>query len=70
MNVMEEMAVWVRKLEKRIEVLEAHERSLMWGFATEDFGLVDAGSTAATEQDWVEVTVGAVQGYLHVFAAK
>jgi len=37
---------------------------------TEDFAIEDAGSTGATQQDWVEVRVGGVQGYLHVFAAK
>lgn len=38
--------------------------------ATEDAAIVDAGSTGATQQDWIEVTVGGVTGYLHVFAAK
>lgn len=38
--------------------------------ATEDFEIVDAGSAGATEQDWVEVQIGGVQGYLRVFAAK
>jgi hypothetical protein len=39
-------------------------------FTTEDLAFVDAGSAGATEQDWIEVTVGNVQGYLRVFAAK
>jgi hypothetical protein len=38
--------------------------------ATEDFSIGDAGSTGATEQDWVEVTVGGITGYIHIFAAK
>lgn len=45
--------------------------SLMeWNMATEDLEFVDAGSAAATEQDWVEVNIGGVQGFIHVFAAK
>ena len=36
---------------------------------TEDYTLVDAGSAAATEQAWLEVTVGGVTGYIRVFAA-
>lgn len=38
--------------------------------ATEDFAVVDAGSTAATEQDWIEVTVGGATGYIRVYATK
>jgi hypothetical protein len=37
---------------------------------TEDLVLIDAGSTGATEQDWIEVTVGGNQGYIRVFSAK
>ena len=37
---------------------------------TEDFKIVDAGSAGATEQDWVEVKVGATTGYIRVYAAK
>lgn len=40
------------------------------GLATEDAAIVDAGSTGATEQDWIEVTVGGVTGYIRVFATK
>lgn len=39
-------------------------------WATESLKILDAGSAAATEQDWIEVEVGGNQGYLHVFAAK
>ena len=39
------------------------------GFATEDLEFVNAGSAGATEQDWIEVEIGGVQGYLRVFAA-
>lgn len=70
MNPQEQMALKLRELEKRIDTLEARERLLTWGLATEDFGLVDAGSAAATEQDWAEVTVGGNTGYLRIFAAK
>lgn len=38
--------------------------------ATEDFSFEDAGSTSATEQDWIEVSVGGVTGYIRVFATK
>jgi len=38
--------------------------------ATEDLGIVDSGSTGATEQDWIEVNIGGNQGYIRVFAAK
>ncbi len=38
--------------------------------ATEDLEIVDAGSVSATQQDWIEVEVNGVQGYIHVFAAK
>lgn len=41
-----------------------------FNLATEDLEIVDAGSVAATQQDWIEVQVGGVTGYLHVFAAK
>ena len=39
-----------------------------FGTPTENFDIVDAGSAGATEQDWVEVRVGGVTGYLRVFA--
>jgi hypothetical protein len=38
--------------------------------STEDLDIVDAGSSAATEQDWIEVKVGGNTGYIRVFAAK
>ena len=38
--------------------------------ATENTNFKDAGSTGATEQDWIEVTVGGVTGYIRVFATK
>ena len=69
-ELMERMAARISELEERIAVLEAHERSLTWGLATEDLALIDAGSAAATEQDWIEVTVGGNIGYHHIFAAK
>ena len=69
-ELMEKMAARISELEERITALEAHERSLAWGLTTEDVALVDAGSAAATEQDWVECTVGGNTGYLRVFAAK
>jgi len=44
--------------------------SLDINLPTEDLEIVDAGSAGATEQDWIEVEIGGIQGYLHVFAAK
>lgn len=38
-------------------------------FPTENVALVDAGSAGATEQDWIEVTVGGNTGYLRVYAS-
>lgn len=38
--------------------------------ATEDLEIVDAGSASATEQDWIEVQVGGVTGYIRVYATK
>lgn len=43
-----------------------HEMQL----ATETVSIEDAGSTSATEQDWIEVSVGGVTGYIRVFATK
>lgn len=37
--------------------------------STENLEIIDAGSAGATEQDWIEVEIGGVQGFLHVFAA-
>lgn len=38
--------------------------------ATESIEFVDAGSASATEQDWIEVQIGDVVGYIRVFSAK
>lgn len=43
---------------------------LEFNLATEDLEVVDAGSTAATEQDWIQVEIGGNIGYIRVFAAK
>lgn len=37
---------------------------------TESLQFTDAGSTSATEQDWIEVTVGGNTGYIRVFSSK
>jgi hypothetical protein len=37
---------------------------------TENLKIVDAGSTGATEQDWIEVEVGGITGYVRVYASK
>jgi hypothetical protein len=37
---------------------------------TENCGFSDAGSAGATQQDWIEVTVGGNTGYIRVYAAK
>ena len=70
MNPQEAMALKLRDLEKRIETLEARERSLLWGLATEDVELIDAGSAGATQQDWVEVETDGNTGFLRVYATK
>ncbi len=41
-----------------------------WDLSTENIRIDDAGSTGATEQDWVEVTVGGVTGYIRIYATK
>lgn len=46
------------------------EATVLFNFGTETFKLVDAGSAAATEQDWIEVKVEGNTGYIRVFAAK
>jgi len=38
--------------------------------ATENIEIIDAGSAGSTEQDWIEVEIGGVQGYIRVFAGK
>ena len=43
---------------------------LCMGTPTENLEFIDAGSAGATEQDWAEVEIGGVQGYIHIFAAK
>lgn len=70
-------------LQRRVEELERAQRGIpstvLFGadgslifndFATETFKLVDAGSVAATEQDWVQVQVGGNTGYVRVYATK
>ncbi|MFY0654990.1 MAG: hypothetical protein JXQ96_23365 [Cyclobacteriaceae bacterium] len=44
--------------------------SILQDNSTEDLGIIDSGSTSATEQDWIEVTVGGNTGYIRVFATK
>lgn len=70
MNAQEQMAAMIRELEKRVEALEAHERSLLYGLATEDVELIDAGSAGASFQDWIEIKTGGVQGFLRVYDTK
>jgi len=52
------------------ENLEVQGGLLRMVHATENTEFVDAGSTGATEQDWIEVTVGGVTGYIRVYATK
>lgn len=40
------------------------------GLSTEDLEVIDAGSTGATEQDWIEVEVGGNQGFIRVHSTK
>jgi hypothetical protein len=54
----------------RVGVGDSAPGSLMeWNFATEDLEFVNAGSAGATEQDWIEVQVGGVTGYIRVYAS-
>jgi hypothetical protein len=43
---------------------------LTGGAWTEKLEIFDAGSTSATEQDWIEVEVEGVTGYIRVYASK
>jgi hypothetical protein len=49
--------------------LTVKEQLVFDGF-TETVTIKDGGSAGATEQDWIEVTVGGVTGYIRVFATK
>jgi hypothetical protein len=40
------------------------------GLPTERVEITDAGSTGSTEQDWIEVNVGGVTGYIRVYGSK
>lgn len=42
----------------------------MMALPTESLEVLDAGSTGATEQDWIEVAVEGVTGYIWVRAGK
>ena len=60
----------VREVNGNVGIDKTPTVKLDINLATEDVGVVDAGSAAATEQDWIEVKVGGVTGYIRVFAAK
>lgn len=70
MQLMEQMAAKIRELEKRVETLEARERSLAWGLSTEDLELIDAGTAGASFQHWIEITVDGNTAYLRVYSTK
>ena len=63
-------ALWITRSTGNVGIGCIPNSLMEWGFATEHLEFVDAGSAGATEQDWVEVEVGGVQGYIRVFAAK
>lgn len=44
--------------------------NIRFPFSTETLRIVDCGSTAATEQDWIEVSCNGVTGYIRVHASK
>ncbi len=50
--------------------MELQNTQILFHMTTEDLGFIDAGSAAATEQDWIEVNVAGNQGYIRVYAAK
>jgi len=67
----------IDELERRVGALERSAATglfdgttLQLPTPTEDLEIVDAGSTGATEQGWIEVEVDGATGYLRVFAAK
>lgn len=51
-------------------LLEVAGKVKLSSMATEDITIDDAGSAGATEQDWIEVSVGGNTGYVRVYAAK
>ncbi len=59
----------IEELEERVAALE---RALTGKFATatQELEIVDAGTSGATEQAWVEVQVGGVVGYLRAFSSE
>ena len=48
----------------------AASADLQFVLSTEDLEFHNAGSAAATEQDWIDVQVGGATGYIRVYAAK
>jgi hypothetical protein len=69
----------IRELRRRLEELErqvptglfpAGGTTMELPTPTETLRIVDAGSTGATEQDWVEVEVEGVTGYVRIFSSK
>ena len=56
----EELYRRVMELERKIDDLPTPQ----------SIAAVDAGRAGATEQDWIEVTVGGNTGYIRVYAAK
>lgn len=64
-------AIFIKRSNGNVGIGTIAPGSLMeWNFATEDLEFVDAGSTSATEQDWIEVQVGGNTGYIRVYATK
>jgi len=53
-----------------VNLAPASGSGVFMDFDTEDLILKDSGSTSATEQDWIEVTIGGVTGYIRVYASK
>lgn len=82
MDGMTELMRQVRDLQRRVAELERQQERVpavifnangsvtMGEFSTEALVWADAGSVAATEQDWIEVTVGGNTGYVRVYASK
>jgi hypothetical protein len=55
----------------KVGIMATNPGSLLeLNLATEDLEIVNAGSAGATEQDWIEVQVGGVTGYIRVYAGK
>lgn len=62
--------IWIALAGRYQAIKKLLANALELNNATENLAFSDAGSTGATEQDWIEVTVGGTTGYIRVYSAK